>query len=330
MKGSDGWVQSVGGVGGTTVTRTLPLKNLLRSARFAAVVLDDRYYMRRETPSFWAWTASPTLVLIAINLAIYLLQSVLFTYSRSAQYFVETYLTLSGKGLQTGFVWQLMTFQFLHANFLHFFLNAFALFIFGKPTEMTVGKERFLEIYFSAGVMGGLLQAVLGMISPGMFGSHIVGASAGVCGVLAAFCLLYRDATIRLFFVIPIRAYHLLIGMLVFTAVMVPSGSQVAHASHLGGMLSALAYFRWILRRERRLFNWRPYASIQRTRQRRERRTSSRLRLRSAPRQEVTPGEYISREVDPILEKISAQGIQSLTPAERKILEAARSRMEKR
>jgi hypothetical protein len=45
---------------------------------------------------------------------------------------------------------------------------------------------------------------------------------------------------------------------------------------------------------------------------------------------ELPAGEFISREVDPILEKISAQGIHSLTERERQILEAARSRMAKR
>jgi hypothetical protein len=44
----------------------------------------------------------------------------------------------------------------------------------------------------------------------------------------------------------------------------------------------------------------------------------------------MSPGEFISKEVDPILDKISAHGLQSLTPQERKILEAARSKMQKR
>jgi len=46
--------------------------------------------------------------------------------------------------------------------------------------------------------------------------------------------------------------------------------------------------------------------------------------------EQVEPEEFISREVDPILDKISAHGIQSLTPREKQILEAARSKMDKR
>jgi hypothetical protein len=40
--------------------------------------------------------------------------------------------------------------------------------------------------------------------------------------------------------------------------------------------------------------------------------------------------DYISKEVDPILEKISAHGMKSLTERERRILEAAPRRMQKR
>ena len=45
---------------------------------------------------------------------------------------------------------------------------------------------------------------------------------------------------------------------------------------------------------------------------------------------ELPAEEFISKEVDPILDKISAHGMQSLTPGERKILEAARNKMERR
>jgi predicted DNA binding protein len=46
--------------------------------------------------------------------------------------------------------------------------------------------------------------------------------------------------------------------------------------------------------------------------------------------EDLNPEEFISREVDPILDKISAHGMQSLTPREREILQSARSKMEKR
>ena len=42
---------------------------------------------------------------------------------------------------------------------------------------------------------------------------------------------------------------------------------------------------------------------------------------------DLSPDEFLSKEVDPILDKISAHGIESLTAREKRILELARARM---
>jgi hypothetical protein len=114
--------------------------------------------------------------------------------------------------------------------------------------------------------------------------------------------------------------------------VVIPSEPGIAHAAHLGGMLAAIGYFRWILRPERRLFNWRPYADIQREERERasvvRRSLLSRTRKVAAP--DTPPKDFVSAEVDPILDKISAHGIQSLTDQERKVLDSARKKMSQR
>ena len=163
-----------------------------------------------------------------------------------------------------------------------------------------------------------------------------MGASAGLSALLAMFCLIHRHAVIRLMLIIPVKAFHLLIGSLVIATffVLVPTGSGVAHAAHLGGMLAAIGYHRYILSRERRLFNWQPYADVTpRSAKIMGARPIRKPRWRRQPSQEeedISPTEFISREVDPILDKIAKDGIQSLTPRERQILERARAKMGKR
>jgi len=101
----------------------------------------------------------------------------------------------------------------------------------------------------------------------------------------------------------------------------------MAHAAHLGGILAGFAYLRWGSLAEK-LFV--------RRRVRPRPRELMKVHLpksggwHKSESEDVPPGEFISREVDPILDKISAHGIQSLTPRERKILEAARAKMERR
>jgi len=123
-------------------------------------------------------------------------------------------------------------------------------------------------------------------------------------------------------------------GLLVVATffVIVPSEPGIAHAAHLGGMLATMGYFRWILRAERRLFNWRPYADATRKETVRTGvvRRSMLQRARKVAAPDMPPKDFVSAEVDPILDKISAHGIQSLTDQERKVLDAARKKMSQR
>ena len=139
------------------------------------------------------------------------------------------------------------------------------------------------------------------------------------------------QAEIRLWAVLPVKAKHLLwagAGIALFFT-LVPSDSGVAHAAHLGGYLAGIAYMRWDSQRSP--LPWNPLLARRRKRQLVQTAAQvARWRKSDKAPGEVPPDEFISREVDPILDKISAHGIHSLTPHERQILEAARSKMGKR
>ena len=139
------------------------------------------------------------------------------------------------------------------------------------------------------------------------------------------------------FFVIPItlRARTLLwISVaLALYGVIIP-GDNVAHLAHLGGILTGIIFVRWIVQSDRETSRlWRPFRRQPRPRElvsTRSYNSAPQHRPAVAPLEELAPAEFISREVDPILDKISAHGIHSLTDRERKILEAARKKMSQR
>jgi membrane associated rhomboid family serine protease len=207
---------------------------------------ENRDYMRR-TPDGFRWSA--TVVLLVVNAVAFILQlSVL------PHVIHESYLALSLEGLRRGYVWQLLTFQFLHAGWLHLILNCWALYMFGRDVEWTLGKARFITLYFSSGVVGGLFQEFVALIWPHYFGSAVVGASAGIFGVVSAFAMLFpeRPLMLLILFVIPLkmRAKYLLLINLLLTALGLSFpksffGGNVAHAAHLGGILTGLAFIRW-------------------------------------------------------------------------------------
>ncbi len=261
---------------------------------------------------------------------------------------IEDWLALTPSALVRGYVWQLLTFQFLHAGLWHLLGNLMGLWFFGRLVENILGTKRFLVAYFVCGVVGGLLQAGLMVLFPDHFGASVVGASAGVMGVFAIFARLQSDTEIRLNFILPIRADVLLwitIGIsLFFTLVPSSRGGGTAHAAHLGGILAGLAWVKlgWhhdfvVLPWENlagRLRFWRPFQA-QARKQELIRAAATRGRpWRTAGVKEeptVAPEEFISQEVDPILDKIiSTKSLQSLTERERKILDDAQKKMAKR
>ena len=290
-------------------------------------MLEDRSYMREFNPR----TYSAAMILLWTNLAIFILQEINRTYIRSP---IELYLMLSPAGIAKGYIWQLVTFQFLHADLWHLAFNLLGLFFLGRAVEDMIGTRRFLQVYFLAGTFGGIFQVLLGFVFGGPFAIPVVGASAGVFGITAVFGTLQPEATI-LFMFIPMRAKFLVVvsALIAGFYVLVPSPSSygVAHAAHFAGIAAGVAYVRWFMNNE-----W----ALPKIRFRREPRPRELVSTPSGgfwkkpksmpPEEDVPSGDFISKEVDPILDKIHAHGIQSLTEQERRILEAARAKMSKR
>jgi len=103
--------------------------------------------------------------------------------------------------------------------------------------------------------------------------------------------------------------------------------SSVAHGAHLGGILVGIIFVRWgrnISDAALRILPARPSAKVKLLR---GSGSDKKLRLLNPSSTEVVADEYISKEIDPILDKISAKGFQSLSARERQMLEAARKKL---
>jgi membrane associated rhomboid family serine protease len=149
----------------------------------------------------------------------------------------------------------------LHGGWLHLFLNCWSIFIFGPALESVLGKWRYARLYLLGGVAGGALQMFAAFLSDARFGGSVVGASAGVFALIAAFTYLFPEArmTLLLFFVIPVRmtANRMLTIAAVVTVVGIlwPNwllGRHVAHMAHLGGLIAGLVVVRVFMREFRR------------------------------------------------------------------------------
>ncbi len=183
---------------------------------------------------------SATVTLLIVNVVAFLAQIVLSSF---LHYPTDAYFALSLEGLRHGFVWQLLTYQFMHGGVIHLLLNCWAIFMFGREVEEALGRKNFLTLYFSSGVMGGLVQMLAGLLLGGHFAVPVVGASAGAFGLIAAFAVLFpeRPLTLLLFFIIPVNMrakFLLLISALVALLGIAFPISNIADAAHLGGMFT--------------------------------------------------------------------------------------------
>jgi membrane associated rhomboid family serine protease len=288
-------------------------------------MLEDRDYMRQPeyTPR-----VSMTVVLLIVNAIVFLVQ-LASQHTPNGAEIQDKYFALSLEGMRHGYVWQLLTFQFMHASWTHILFNSFAIFFFGRPVETALGRSRFLGLYFVSGIVGGVVQMIFALLIH--LDIPVVGASAGASGLIAAFALLnWRESFTLIFYIIPVTMtgrtlLWISLGMAAFGLLL--TNSNVANAAHLGGILTGFFYARQILHG-----HWPQWKFFQRREEKPREVVATRAGenkfWRSAPRdEEVSKDDFLQNQVDPILDKISAHGIQSLTAREREILESARKKM---
>jgi len=232
---------------------------------------------------------------------------------------------LSREGLRSHRYWQLLTFQFMHGGIFHLLGNGVTLYFFGRVVEDMMGSKSMLILYLLSGTVGGLFEVAFSFIVPE---GGVVGASAGVFGLVAAFAIRAPEQPVS-FLLIPVAfpAKWLLLGegVIAIAGLLFPVDST-ANAAHLGGMITGIVFARGTR------WSFGGLQSFPRRRPSKESVSAASARTWRRPRknEESGGGDFISREVDPILEKISAHGIHSLTDRERQILESARKKMAKR
>jgi membrane associated rhomboid family serine protease len=157
------------------------------------------------------------------------------------------------------FLWQLVTYIFLHGGISHILFNLLALWMFGGELESYWGSGKFLRYFLFCGIGAGICTVVF---SPYQF-IPVVGASGAIYGILLAFGWLFPNRLIYVYFLVPIPAKYFVIifGLIELYASMQGTGGGVAHLTHLGGLIFGILYMayptlRQKLRREYNRRKW--------------------------------------------------------------------------
>ena len=252
-------------------------------------------------------------------------------------------------------LFQLVTYMFLHANFMHILSNMFGLWMFGVVIENVWGAKKFLFYYIVTGIGAGIVQEIvqyanyyftgLAAYSTVSLGGDTVipmadylnmwttiGASGAIYAVLLAFGMTFPNE--RIFMIpipVPIKAKWFVTGYVVIELLLAHNsqGDGVAHYAHLGGMLFGYLMIRY--------WNRHPNSSMNRTKgqqffdrmrqkfENKQQRSNSHMHVEQGQR-EPDDWSYNRKrkenqdEIDAILDKIRKSGYDSLTKEEKKKL----------
>ncbi len=173
-------------------------------------------------------------VIIAINLAVYIaiqiFPSIVYYTSLVPPYVYFRH-----------YYWQFFSYMFTHASFWHLLSNMFALFVFAPVIERKIGTSEFLLFYILVGVLSGVASFFTYWYS-GMYYTVLLGASGAIYGLLFLFTMLFPEAVLLVFGIIPIRAPLLILIYFFIDFFGMFSSDGVAHLVHLYGLLFALFY----------------------------------------------------------------------------------------
>lgn len=249
------------------------------------------------------------LTLIGINIVAFCIQVVL---DATQPGFVRDFLALSDHGVRDAYSWQFVTGLLLHGGPAHLIGNALILYFLGRDIEPILGERHFVYLFFCGAVAGELGHLFL-MPADAL----LYGASGGIAALVIAYATILPELDLvswRTRLVnIRLKAKHLACAVTFVSLVMlmVDRHGVLIHSAIPGGLAGGWLYSQllgfghpsWL---QRKLADRR--AATQRLAQ-------------------MTRTEFIEAEIDPLLEKISRKGMQSLTRAERRLLASAREKI---
>jgi len=249
------------------------------------------------------------LALIGLNIAGFVAQFFLDTFQPG---FVQDYLAISKNGVYDAYSWQFITAALLYGNPWHFLGNVLVLYILGRDIESILGQRHFLYLFIS-GAIGGELGHLFLMPAD----TVLYAASGGVAAIVIAYATILPELDLIAWrtplFPLRIKAKQFAAALAFISIIMfiVDREGAVIHSAIPGGLAAGWLYAN--------LLGF-GHASWLRRLLRRRREGLQRI-------QRMTRAEFIEQELDPLLEKITRKGMQSLTRAERRLLDQAREKV---
>jgi membrane associated rhomboid family serine protease len=182
--------------------------------------------------------------LIIINITVFIFQLLLDSLipTQGISRFTTLFALVPREFMQ-GYVWQGITYMFLHGGFFHLLINMYILWMFGRELEYLWGTKEFYKYYFICGIGAAIIYSLFNMTSD----TPVVGASGAIFGILLAYGITFPRTKLIMFpLLIPIDAkYAVWIFGIIEVYNSLRGGGNIAHLAHLGGLAVGYIYLRW-------------------------------------------------------------------------------------
>jgi len=142
-----------------------------------------------------------------------------------------------------GGLWTFITSMFMHAGFMHLFMNMISLMFIGGFVEKLVGKKRFLSLYFASGIFAGIFFVLIEALVGTNLNIYAVGASGAIFGLGGLLAILTPRLPVLVFFIIPLPMWMAMVFlMVVLWSLSAGLGLPIGNTAHLGGLLVGVGY----------------------------------------------------------------------------------------
>ena len=252
----------------------------------------------------------PGYIIIAIICGVVYFLQLVSQYGLSSYFngdVITSFLVL-GSARDASVIYRMFTYAFIHGSIWHVLFNMIVLAFTAKAIEEHIGRRQFIILYLSAVYFCGTITALHCSF---VRESTVLGASGAISALLFIYWRMNPDAQVLLFFVIPMPIKYLMIGLITldFVGTLFPIPTGLAHVTHFSGYVFGYLYLKY----SERIIDW--------VENRDERRRLRMVRLEKAKME--SKRSYYMNEIDPILKKISEEGMESLSDIEKQILKRA-------
>jgi len=262
-------------------------------------------------------------MLIATIILIYIVANVfpfLMNWQIESEIFIHQYLAFpSSLHRFITHPWTIITYAFFHADVFHILFNMFALYFFGDVLQDFIGRKHILSVFVISSAGGALLYFLFYNVFPKLqisaAYSDLIGASAGVMGILIAATTITPDLPIGFLIWRELKLKYVAVLFLIVDIVSLVSSNTGGHISHLGGMLAGWIYIKQ-LQNGNNLGAWLQFdfSKIKNRKKFQVHRNDNFIEKK------VDAKKTNEEKLNKILEKISASGYESLSNEEKDFL----------